>query len=101
MSKDKAKSLSDLIGSQNSGLGRLAAEARKRADLSNYLRDQLGEPLSGAISSCNLRDDGTLVVIAVNSEWAARLRFETQQLIKLTRETGAKVSTCKIRVAGL
>jgi len=100
MSKDKAKSLSELIASQNSDLGRLAAAARKRADLSDHLRGQLGEPLSGAISHCNLRDDGTLVVIAVNSEWAARLRFESQQLMALARETGANVSSCKIRVAG-
>lgn len=100
MSKDKAKSLSELIGSQGSGLGRLAAQARKRADLGDHLRDRLGEPLAGGISHCNLREDGTLVVTAANSEWAARLRFESMQLMALARDFGAEVTSCKVRVAG-
>jgi hypothetical protein len=100
MSKDKAKSLSELIGAQNSGLGRLAAEARMRTDLSDHVRSRLDEPLASGINHCNLRDDGTLVVIAVNSEWAARLRFESQQLMAVARDFCAKVTACKNRVAG-
>ena len=100
MAKSKPKSLSELIGSKDSGLGRLAAEARKRADLGDFLRDRLDPQIAGGIAHCNVRDDGTLVIIAVNSEWAARLRYESTQLIALARENGAKVSACKIRVTG-
>ncbi len=100
MSTDKAKSLSQLIGAPHSGLQDLDAKARLRSSLGDHLRSRLGEPLGDAISHCNIRDDGTLVIVASSPEWAARLRFEQQQLLGLARDFGATAHTVKVRVAG-
>lgn len=100
MSKSKAKSLSELVGAGDSNLGQLAAAARLRSDLSEHMRTGLGEPLGTAIMHCNVHDDGTLVVVAANSEWAARLRFEAQKLLALCAEHGITATSVKVRVAG-
>ncbi len=47
----------------------------------------------------NLRENGELVLICSSSSWAARLRFETDQLIKAARMTGADVKKCKVKVS--
>ena len=99
MSSDKAKSLSQLLGSASSGLGKLAAKARLRSSLSDHLRTAIGEPLSDGIMHCNMRDDGTLVIVAASPEWASRLRFEEQRLAELAREFGSDVTGVKVRVA--
>ncbi len=100
MSKSKPKSLSELVASRDSGLGRLAAAARLRSELGDYLRNGLGEPLGSAIMHCNVHDDGTLVVTAANPEWASRLRFESQQLLALCAAHGTTAVAVKVRVAG-
>lgn len=99
MSKDQAKSLSELIGASGSGLGRLAAEARKRADLTDYLRSRLPDPLADGLVHCDIRPDDTLVVAAVNPECAARLRYEEHQLREYCREFGVATTAVKVRVA--
>ncbi len=100
MSKDKAKSLSDLIAADDSGLAKLAVAARLRSDLSEHMRNNLGEPLSNGIMHCNVHDDGTLIVIAANPEWASRLRFEAPKLLALCTDFGAAATAVKVRVAG-
>ncbi len=100
MSKDKAKSLSDLIAADDTGLAKLAVAARLRSDLSQHMRNNLGEPLSNGIMHCNVHDDGTLIVIAANPEWASRLRFEAPKLLALCTDFGASATAVKVRVAG-
>lgn len=99
MSKEKPKSLSELVGAGDSSLGQLAAAARLRVGLSEHVRKGLGEPLGAAIMHCNLHDDGTLVVVAVSAEWASRLRFESQQLLSLCAEFGTPAAAVKVRVS--
>ncbi len=99
MSKSKPKSLSELVSTKDSQLGRLAAAARLRSDLSEHLRSGMGEPLGSAIMHCNVHDDGTLVVVAANPEWAARLRFESRQLLALCAAHGTTAVAVKVRVA--
>ena len=100
MSKGEAKSLSDLIGSGKSGLGQLAARARRQADLSEHLRSGLDADLAAGIVHCNIRDDGTLVVLAASPEWASKLRFEERRLLDLCRAFGTEATAVKVRVAG-
>jgi len=100
MSKDEAKSLSQLIGAANSSLGNLAEEARKRANLTDHLRENLPAPLGEGLVHCDIRDDGTLIVATTSPEWANRLRFEEHQLRALCKDFGVKTTAIKIRVAG-
>jgi hypothetical protein len=99
MLKKQAKSLAELIGSSNTEFANLADAARLRADLSNYLRNNMDKSLADGFVHCNIRDDGTLVIIATNSEWASRLRFEAHQFIDLCRKRGTLVQTVKVRVS--
>lgn len=99
MSKDQAKSLSELIGAKGTGLGRLAAEARKRADLTDYVRSRLPAPLGDGVVHCDIGPDATLVVAAVNPECASRLRYEEHQLRELCRNFGVEARTVKVKVS--
>jgi hypothetical protein len=47
---------------------------------------------------CNLRDEGLLVVVAANSEWASRLRFEAAQIRQICADQGTKVTSVRVRV---
>ena len=98
MLKKQAKSLAELIGSDGSGFAQLADAARLRADLGDYLRNNLDPELSGGVVHCNIRDDDTLTVTAASPEWAARLRFEGQKIIGLCRKRGMTVRNIKVRV---
>ena len=98
MLKGKPKSLSELIGSQNSPLGNLASEARLRESLSDHLRKHLPADLSAGLLHCNLRDETTLIVIASSPEWASRLRFEKELFIRLCADHGTQVTDVKVRV---
>ena len=99
MLRIKAKSLADLIGSADTGFGQLADAARLRADLSDFLRNSMDPELAGGFVHCNIHDDGSLIVVATSSAWAARLRFSTQQLADLCKERGLEITSVKVRVA--
>ena len=101
MLKKKAKSLSELIAGQNSPLGNLASEARRRESLDSHLRKHLPAALSAGFLHCNLRDEGTLVVITSSPEWASRLRFEKELFIRLCTEHGTPVTSVKVRVGSI
>jgi len=94
-----AKSLAELIGSNNTEFANLADEARLRADLGDYLRKNIDPSLAGGIAHCNIRNDDTLIVIATSPEWASRLRFEAQQFIDLCRKRDILIRTVKVRVS--
>ena len=99
MSNKEAKSLADIASSTDTGLGRLAAAAQQRTELGEHLRKRLDPSLAAGFVHCNIRDDSTLVVIAASPEWAARLRFESSQLLAICREHGVNLSSVKVRVA--
>ncbi len=101
MLKNQAKSLSELIGNKDSPLRDLAFEARRREQLSDYLRKHLPASLVDGFLHCNLKDEATLVVLTVSPEWASRLRFEADQFIRLCAEQGTKITAVKVRVGGL
>jgi hypothetical protein len=49
--------------------------------------------------SANVRDDGELVVLASSPAWAAKLRFEADSLMAAARQSGANVTSFKVRVS--
>ena len=98
MSKSTSKSLSDLIASEEGSLSGLAREAQLREDLSTYLRTHLPEPLAGGFLHCNLRDEGLLIVLAANPEWASRLRFEADRIRQICAAQGTVVTSVRVRV---
>lgn len=99
MSTSKPKSLADIIGAQSSEFGQLAEAAQLRANLSDYLRNNLEDSLAAGLVHCNIHDDGTLVVLASSPEWAARLRFESQQFLDLCKQQKLAVRAIKFRVS--
>jgi hypothetical protein len=81
-----------------SPLGALARAARSRLDLADGVRARLAPDLAAAVSACNLRPDGTLVVTAVSPEWAARLRFEADGILAGCRPDWPAASRVRVRV---
>ena len=82
-----------------SGLDALLQQARDMDDLAQKLRSGLGPPLAGELRAVNLREGGELVVVCTSSGWAARMRFETETLLRLARQAGVPASACRIRVS--
>jgi len=94
------RSLGDIIANPRTRFGKLAKEAERRVALADQLRNSLPENLRDGISDCNISDSGTLTVLAVNPEWASRLRFETELLLSIGRQAEPGLSNVKIKVAG-
>ncbi len=99
MFTNKSKSLADLISAPSGGLSSLAEAARVRAELGDYLRKHLDPAVAPGMIHCNIRDDQTLVVLAASPAWAARLRFEADQLMTLCRQCGIEARAVKVRVS--
>jgi hypothetical protein len=99
MSNNDPKSLSDILSSEESALGRLAREARTRLDLSDYIRAGLPPDLSIQMTGCNLDANGILIVRTNSPEWAARFRFESRKILDLCRDRHPETQSIKVRVA--
>lgn len=82
----------------SSPLGALARAASSRLDLADCVRKQLPGELAAAVSACNLRPDGTLVVTAASPEWAARLRFEADGILAGCRPQWPGAARVQFRV---
>jgi hypothetical protein len=94
------KSLENLLNpNDDGGLGDIVRHARDMGELVDQLQRALPDDMSGSIRAANIRDNGELVVLATSSAWAAKLRFEAEMLMAAARETGADVTSCKIRVS--
>ena len=93
------KRLENLLNpNDDGGLGEIIRHARDMGALVAALQAALPPETAGAIRAANIRDDGELVVLASSSAWAAKLRFETDTLIKAASATGAHVNKCTVRV---
>ena len=73
--------------------------AREMGELTHILCESLPGEYAGAIAAANVRDDGSLVVIATSPGWASRLRYETDALIRAAQESGRSVTACRVRVS--
>lgn len=101
MSDSPAKSgprgLGDLIKA-DSQLSALARAASSRIDLADCVRRQLPADLAVAITTCNLRPNGTLVVTAASPAWVARLRFEADRILEGCRGDWPATARVRFRV---
>ncbi len=94
------KSLENLLNANDNGdLGNIVKHARDMGALVQTLLKALPADHVASIAAANIRDDGRLVILAISSAWASRLRFETDALIAAARETGADITSCTVRVA--
>jgi len=83
----------------DSPLTRLAEAARSRVDLCDRIRARLPDELAGRLMGCNVRDDGTLVVIASSPDWAPRFRFLSGELLEIARRDHPEITRLKVSVA--
>ena len=94
------KRLENLLNpNDDGGLGEIIRHAQDMGELLQCLQQQLPEESAANILSANVRDDGELVVLASSPAWAARIRFEADSLMAAARQSGAEVSSCKVRVS--
>lgn len=94
-----SKPLGNILNPSNNGdLGGLVRRARELGELTDVLSAALPGDCAGAILAANVRDDGTLVIIAASSAWANRLRYEAELLLAAARESGLAVTEFRVRV---
>ena len=96
-SRNGPRALGELFGA-NTALSALARAAGSRVDLADQIRGQLPPTLAAAVTACNLRPDGTLVVTTSSSEWAARLRFEAESVLAGCRVDWPAAARVRFRV---
>ncbi|MBM4195968.1 MAG: DUF721 domain-containing protein [Gammaproteobacteria bacterium] len=99
MSGNGPKSLSDLMFRPGGAVESLVRQADAAANLVALLRSGIGGALGQSIRAASLQPDGTLVVAAASSAWAARLRFESERMRSLCREQQLNCTRVVVRVA--
>ena len=97
MASDQLKNL--LNPNTGGDLGNIVKRARKMGELTNSLCAGLPDEYAGAIIAANLRENGDLVVIAISSAWASRLRYETDALLAAANGAGLNPTACRVRVS--
>ena len=80
-------------------LDKIVHRAQYLNDLTSAIRSVLPEEAKSQLLAANLRENGELVLICSSSSWAARLRFESEQLIEAARLAGTKVDKCRVKVS--
>jgi hypothetical protein len=88
-----------LTSNDDGGLSDIIRHAQDMGELVQRLQQQLPEESAANIIAANVRDDGELVVLASSPAWAAKLRFEADVLMAAARQSGAEVSSCRVRVS--
>ena len=92
--------LEKLLNTGSGGpLGEIVQRAQNMDQLTAAMRSVLPEEAQSQLLAANLRENGELVLICSSSSWAARLRFEGEQLIEAARLTGADVNKCRVKVS--
>lgn len=79
-------------------LDKLVQHSRNMGNLAQILRSALPEDVAPHLLAANLRDPAELVLICSSSSWAARLRFESEGLLKAARQSGIKADSCTVKV---
>ncbi len=77
----------------------IVQRAKNMDNLTSAIRTVLPVEAQASLLAANLRENGELVLICSSSTWAARLRFESDQLIEAARIAGADVTRCKVKVS--
>ncbi len=92
--------LDKLLESSTGGsLGEIIQRAQEMGDLTTRLRAELDPDTAESLLAANIRDNGELVVVASSSAWAAKLRFESEKLMRAARSEGTPVTSSRVSVA--
>lgn len=77
---------------------RLLSRARVLGELDALVHELIPSPLNGHCRVLSVRDD-TLIVAADSAAWAARLRYQSSQLVKqLAGLSSVKLRTVQVRI---
>ena len=79
-------------------LDELVQRAKNMGDLAQILRSSLPEDAAPHLLAANMRDECELVLICSSSPWAARMRFESETVLKAARKAGIDAKTCRVKV---
>ncbi|MEC9375883.1 MAG: hypothetical protein VYA80_05875 [Pseudomonadota bacterium] len=90
--------LSELISKNQTNLGKLAIEAKRRENLNNYLLRKLPSSISKGISHCNINPEDTITILTPSTEWASKLRFNHSKILEISKKKEPKVKRIKFRV---
>ena len=92
--------LKKLLNPNSDGeLAGVVRRAHAMGELTHSLCGSLPDEYAGAIAAANIRDDGSLVVIAASPAWASRLRYESETMLEAARAAGKTVNRCLVRVS--
>lgn len=80
-------------------LDKLVERSRNMGNLAQILRSALPDDVAPHLLAANLREPDELVLICSSSSWAARLRFESEGLLKAANKVGVKATSCSVKVA--
>ncbi|HET6630782.1 MAG TPA: DciA family protein [Woeseiaceae bacterium] len=82
-----------------SPLRKVIRRAQEMDGLAARLRAALDPEAAPHLVAANLREDGELAIVCSSPAWAARLRFESDTLLRAARSAGAPAERVSIRVA--
>ncbi len=88
-----------LKSSPGGSLGKIIQRARDMDDLTTRLRAELDPETAESLLAANVRNNGELVVVASSSAWAAKLRFESENLLRAARADGTAVNRFRVSVS--
>jgi hypothetical protein len=93
-------SLEKLLKSGGRGaLEDMVQTAQYMDEMTTMLQQGLEMDLAVNLLAASLRGDGELVLIASSSAWAAKIRFETEKMMQLVRQSGTEVRSCRVTVS--
>ena len=96
MRASKAFKIGNLL--DRSAASRLLSRARALGELNALVHELIPSPLNGHCRVLSVRDD-TLVVAVDSAAWAARLRYQSSELVKqLAGLSSVKLRTVQVRV---
>jgi hypothetical protein len=96
MRSNKPFQIGDLL--DRSEAARLLSRARALRELDALVHELIPSPLNRHCRVLSVRNDA-LIVAADSPVWAARLRYQTSQLVKqLTTDSSVKLRTVQVRV---
>lgn len=96
---NSACAIGDYLTNKATSLGRLAAQSSELQQLTQWLQQQLAEPLASKVRALTFKES-TLVIGAESAEWATWLKFQLSPLLEKLRKTtlGAKVGALSVVV---
>jgi len=92
---NKLKHISEIINSGYSGLGGLSETAQEKSLLSRYLKENLKD-FGRYIVAAYINKSNILVIKASSPEFAARLKYEEQEIKELCKKLGNVPTKIKI-----